>query len=389
MDLSKKILICADYPFPDRPVTGGIPRAVFSTVQAMKKLRPDSEFHVCTLNDDIQKSKVTEDDNLFVHYIHFPLKNVPILFPKQLTSAIIQKNIRKIQPDLVHAHGTGKDYAYPAISWNPGSTIITVHGVIQQESKHWTGLKGRYHAITGCRIERSVLEKARTIIAVSPYVKRCIQPQTRANISVIINPVEEKFFKIKKEEVTNRLLFVGGIEERKGLDTLIRALAQIKKSLPDIELHIVGGIRKIVYYHTLINLVRALNLEKNVVFSGRLKDKDLQKEYAEAALFVLPSLEESQGIVILEAMATGTPLVATRAGGIPDMIQDNVNGCLVDCGNDRQLSGCIESLLQEHERRQRIAMTGKEMASNYLPEPIARQHLQVYDTILLHQARTG
>ena len=228
---------------------------------------------------------------------------------------MVQREIRQVSPDLVHAHGTGKDYAAPVIQWNPEKSVTTVHGVPWEESKHWTGIKGTYHRVTGRRIERFVLSRARTIIAVSPYVKRMILEQTRAEISVIFDPVEKKFFDVHKNENIHRLLFVGGIEERKGLEVLIKAIAQVKPIIPDVELHIVGGIRKMIYYHTLVRLIRSLGLESNIRFLGSLPETVLMREYAEAEIFVLPSYEKSQGIVILEAMATGTPVIATRPGG--------------------------------------------------------------------------
>jgi glycosyltransferase involved in cell wall biosynthesis len=380
----KKILICTDYPAPNETMTGGIPRSVYSTVQALKKIAPEYDFHIVTLSATIKRSTILKDDNLTVHYLSFPLKNMPILVPKFLSKIFLLRYIRRIQPDLVHAMGTGWDYAYPALSWDPDSVIITVHGVIRQESKHWTGFKGRYHAVTGQRMENKVLAHARNVIAVSPYVKREVQPFTQGDITVIFNPVDKIFFTVEKDEVLNQLLFVGGIEERKGLDVLIRAVARIKKTVPDIELHIVGGIRKIVYHHAVCNLIKSLDLEENIVFCGRLTDSLLFREYREAAVFVLPSYEESQGIVILEAMATGTPVVATRAGGIPDMILDGANGCLVECGDDKQMAVSIVSLLQDKERRRVLGESGKETALQYLPEIIAQQHLQVYNRLLSH-----
>jgi len=379
---AKKILICADYPTPDKPVTGGIPRSVYSVAQDLKKIEPDTEFHICTLNESVKKSMVISKDNLFIHYIRFPCKNMPILVPKQWYYAKVRNIIQDIQPDLVHAHGTGKDYANTAIKWNPALSVITVHGVIQHESRHWTGLKGNYHRITGCQMEREILQKARNLIVVSPYVERSIRVQTSADITVIFNPVERVFTTVKKDEVPHRLLFVGGIEERKGLEVLIRALETIKKVIPEVELHIVGGIRKIVYYQKMLSLIKSLDLEQNIRFLGSLPEKELLREYSEAAVFVLPSFEESQGIVILEAMATGTPVVATRAGGIPDMISDGVNGLLADCGDDTQLYAAIVSLLQDKEQRKKLGQAGKQSALQYLPEIIARQHLDVYNRIL-------
>jgi L-malate glycosyltransferase len=379
---AKKILICTDYPTPNETVTGGIPRSVYSTVQALKKIAPEYDFHIVTLSATIKRSTILKDGNLTVHYFSFPLKNMPILVPKFLSKIFLLRYIRNLHPDLVHAHGTGWDYAYPAFSLNPDSVIITVHGVIRQESKHWTGLKGRYHAMTGQCMENKVLANARNVIAVSPYVKREVQPFIQGNITVIFNPVEGKFFNVEKDEVPNRLLFVGGIEERKGLDVLIRAVARIKKTVPDIELHIVGGVRKIVYYEKLRGLIKSLDMDQNIEFLGSLPEKKLSVEYREAAVFVLPSREESQGIVILEAMATGTPVVATRVGGIPDMIQDGTNGRLVDCGDDKQLTDVIVSLLMENDQRKKLGDAGKQSALRYLPEKIARQHLDVYNRIL-------
>jgi len=381
--MKKKILICTDYPAPNETVTGGIPRSAYSIVQAFKKIAPEYDFHIVALSATIKRSTILTDGNLTIHYLQFPLKNMPILVPKFLSKIFLLRYIRRIHPDIIHAMGTGWDYAYPALFWDhPDSVIITVHGVIRQESKHWTGLKGRYHAVTGQRMENKVLAHVRNVIAVSPYVKREVRPFTQGDITVIFNPVEEKFFNIEKTEVPNRLLFVGGIEERKGLEVLIRAIARIKKTLPDIELHIVGGVRKIVYYQKLRGLIKSLDLEQNIEFVGSLPEKKLSDEYSKATIFVLPSYEESQGIVILEAMATGTPVVATRAGGIPDMIQDGANGRLVDCGDEKQLANVIVSLLQEKEQRKKLGDAGKQSAFQYLPETIARQHLDVYARIL-------
>jgi len=380
--MRKKILICADYPAPGSMVIGGVPRSVYSTVQELKKIATEYDFHVVTLSATVKRSTVLSDGNLTVHYLYFPLKNMPILVPKFLSKIFLLRYIRNLHPDLVHAHGTDWDYAYPAMSWDPASTIITIHGIIFQESKHWTGLKGKYHAVTGRRMERNILTQARTVIAVSPYVKREILPFTQGDISVIFNPVEEKFFSVEKSEVSRRLLFVGGIEERKGLDVLIRAVARVKKTVPDIELHIVGGIRKIVYHHTICTLIKSLDLEKNIVFCGRLDDPALFREYSESAVFVLPSYEESQGIVLLEAMATGTPVVATRAGGIPDMIDNGISGTLTECGDDSAMAAGILSLLQDSRRRRAMGDAGRKRALQFSPEIIARQHLELYARIL-------
>lgn len=377
-----KVLILTDYPLSPDHIRGGIPRSLYSTTQTISRLAPDIEFHICTLNHEIKKSCVRTDRNLVVHYIRFPLVNAPLIAPKQLTDYLFRKKIREIAPDLIHAQGTGKDYGYPAVRARFSPTVFTVHGVIHQESKHWEGIKGRYHAITGTRMERYVLRHADHVVAVSPYVKRTIAPLTSAEISVIFNPVEPKFFDVQKREVRNRMLFVGGIEERKSLETLVHAVQLLKEEIPEVEVHIVGGVRKLLYHQKIQRLVRDLNLDDNIHFLSRLSDEDLIKEYAEASVFVLPSKEESQGIVLVEAMATATPVIATNAGGMPDVVEDGRNGFLVDCRDSKMMAEKISSLLADERMRKNFGRAGREMATEYLPEKISEQHLQLYRRLL-------
>ena len=109
------------------------------------------------------------------------------------------------------------------------------------------------------------------------------------------------FFLIDKNEVSNRILFVGGIEERKGLHVLIDAIAIVKKVIPDIKLHIVGGVRKASYYRSLSTQIVNLDLQESIIFRGHLSDSELMQEYSESTVLVLPSKEESLGVVLLEA----------------------------------------------------------------------------------------
>lgn len=380
--MGSRVLILTDYPLsPDR-IRGGIPRSLYSTTQAIRRLAPDIEFHVCTLSADVKRSCVKTEDNLVVHYIRYPLVDAPLIAPKQLTDYLFGKKIREIAPNLLHAQGTGKDYGYPAVQARFSPTVYTVHGVINQESKHWEGIKGRYHAVTGSRMERYVLRHARHVVAVSPYVQRTVAPFTTADISVIFNPVEPKFFDVPKREVPNRLLFVGGIEERKGLETLVRAVRLLIEEISEVEVHIVGGVRKVLYHERIKRLVRDLELDDNVRFLSHLSDEDLMREYAEASVFVLPSKEESQGIVLVEAMATGTPVVATDAGGMPDVVEDGRNGFLVSVGDARAMADRIGVLLGDTELRRTFGAEGRAMAAQYLPERIAEQHLELYRRLL-------
>ncbi len=377
-----RLLILSDYPSPDGDVSGGIPRCVESTVSALSKLDFSIEIFVSSFSSKVKTGVMSKSGNLTVHYIPFPLTNHPIFVPRCVTNRIIRQEIMKVQPDIIHVQGISKYYSFPIMEKCSNPVILTVHGIIHQESKSWRGLLGKYRGYVGRHLEKNMLNRAIHLIAVSPYVKRAIAPMTTGEISVIYNSLNEMFFSVDKNEVSNRILFVGGIEERKGLHILIDAIAAVKKTIPDIKLHIVGGVRKASYYNDLSNQIVNLGLQDSIVFRSHLSDSELMQEYSEAALFVLPSKEESLGVVLLEAMATGTPIVASSIGGIPDVIENGQSGYLVNYGDSQAMASSITKLLSNEKLRAKMGAKGKEKAKNYIPHKIAIEHLNLYNRTL-------
>jgi glycosyltransferase involved in cell wall biosynthesis len=386
--MKKKILILGDYPLPNETITGGIMRSVYLTTNALSNSYPEYDFHVLTITDGIEKSFESTNKNLTIHYIHFPLRNKPILVPKFLYKQLILYEINKIKPDLIHANGTGWDYGYPAIAREKCPVIITVHGVSHNESKYWLGLKGAWHRITCCNMESHILEKVKNIVCVSYYVEReirkCISKTQYGNyaihVDVISNPIDPYFFSIQHYPTPNNLLYVGGIEERKGLDVLIRSLYIVKKQIPNIKLNVVGSIRNTIYCANVMKLISDLNLIDNVNFTGKINDEKLLEEYSNAAIYISPSFEESEGITILEAMASETPVIATRSGGSESIIKDGVDGLLVKKGNAEELA--FKILICGDALKEQLEEAGKMTALKYLPENIARQYMRIYEKLL-------
>jgi len=364
----KHILIMGDYPLPNETITGGIMRSVYLTANALSHIYPEYDFHVLTITDEIKKPLVVNINNLTVHYIPFSLRNKPILVPKFIYKQMILKYINKINPDLIHANGTSWDYGYPAVAWKKCPVLLTIHGISHNESKYWLGLKGKWHRWNCCNMESYILNKVENIISVSEYVSKSISKNTE----IISNPVDPKFFNVKKYPIRNQLLYIGGIEERKGLDVLIKALHIVKMQNPDIRLEVVGSIRSPVYYEYITKLMYEYNLIKNINFVGKVNDEKLMAEYSNTSIYISPSFEESEGITILEAMATGTPVIATRSGGSECVIKDGINGVLVEKDEPVELASAILECEKD------IGEAGRMTALKYLPENIARQYMKVY-----------
>lgn len=101
------------------------------------------------------------------------------------------------------------------------------------------------------------------------------------------------------------------------------------------------------------------------VFMGQMTGSELSSAFASADLFVMPSDSETLGFVVLESMASGVPVVAARAGGIPDLIEDGEDGFLVEAGNARAFAGRIRELMEDEGRRGRMAVKGREEAEKW------------------------
>jgi glycosyltransferase involved in cell wall biosynthesis len=134
------------------------------------------------------------------------------------------------------------------------------------------------------------------------------------------------------------ILYAGVLTPLKGIDVLLEAFREIRLLGRDARLVIVGRSEEPAYAATLRTRVITLGLNDRVAFIGELSQEALARHMARATVFVLPSYSEGLGRVLLEAMAVGTPVVATRVGGIPDVVEDGVTGCLVEPGDHRSLA---------------------------------------------------
>jgi len=376
--MKTKVVVFSDYPEPNSIIQGGVPRAVCNIYDEFSSTNSDFEIHICSFSS-INSITIQKNKNLFIHYFWIPFVKYPILIPSILCKFYIKKIIGQIKPDLIHVESINKFYADPVVKLNFFPVIITINGIIFQESKSWTGILGYYRSLVGKKMETRILKNAIKLIAISHYVKKEIAEKTDAEIQIIVDPM---FFGVKKHEVKNRILFVGGIEPRKGLHILFEAITLVKPTIPDIRVHIVGSVRKKDYFSKILQIIKKNELDDFIVFRGALDDNELLKEYSQAAIFILPSKEESLGIVLLEAMATRTPLIASNIGGIPNIIHDGQNGFLVNYGDTQKIAEHIINLLSNDELRSKMGNIGEKMAREYHPEKIAKKHKEYYDIIL-------
>ena len=175
-----------------------------------------------------------------------------------------------------------------------------------------------------------------------------------------------------------RLLFVGRLSIQKNVPLLIRSFKKItEKNLRNIELHIVGdGEEK----SKIINLIKAEKLEKKVILHGALRGKRLYKIFSNSDIFILTSRNESFGIVLIEAMASGLPIVASNILGVRDIIEKNRTGLLVK-PEQEDFVKAIEKLLNNSQLREKLIKNGLEEVKKYSWDKIVEKFEDVYQSV--------
>jgi D-inositol-3-phosphate glycosyltransferase len=187
------------------------------------------------------------------------------------------------------------------------------------------------------------------------------------------------------------ILFVGRIEPLKGIDTLLRAIALLAPDMPcwrdELSVIIIGGApgagaeQVSAELERLERLRAELGIEDLVTFLGA-KDQDrLVYYYSAAEMVVMPSHYESFGMVALEAMACGTPVVASKVGGLAFSVQDGQTGYLVPDGDAEALAAKIRRLLKDDRLREELGRQAAEWAHRYGWSAIANQAIDLYEQV--------
>ncbi len=167
----------------------------------------------------------------------------------------------------------------------------------------------------------------------------------------------------------DRLLFAGRLGPEKGVDVLLRALVTVASSRPQVSLEIAGDGPQRPW---LTDLSGRLGLADRVVWTGPLQPDELGRRYHEAGVFVLPTLwMENCPVAVLEAMAHALPVIATRIGGLPELVEDRVTGALVERADVSGLAAALLELLGEPER---TAAMGRAARRRFLDRHSASGH---------------
>ena len=197
-------------------------------------------------------------------------------------------------------------------------------------------------------------------------------------------PLKTDETKIKTNLPDNYIFCLSRIDKNKGHDLLLNAFDIVRKKISDVDLVIGGGSpkpqqREKEIFANMRKIIKKWGMQESVHIIGYVPDELMAPYYRQAALFVLPSLFEPFGMTAIEAMACGTPVIASKFGGIKNVISSNQNGILINPENPEEFSNEIIALLKNKIKTKDIGQKGYETIVKYYSwEAIAKRHLTFY-----------
>ena len=313
----------------------------------------------------------------------------------------LEKNIKY---DIIHSHYWMSGIAAAALSdlW-AGTPIVhmfhTLGEMKNRIARSEAEREGEYR-ING---EKQVLGRVNriTVATLAELTQLRFLYKADPNKMVVIPPGVDvgHFYPIPSDEAKTyigikpedrMILFVGRIEPLKGVDTLLQAMAclQLKEAQRPVHLAIIGGDptaspeQMTVEMARLQKLCEVLGLDQSVVFLGKRDQDKLPYYYSAAEVLVMPSHYESFGMVALEAMACGTPVIASEVGGLAYLVRDGETGFTIPAEEPDALCEKLTWLLNDSELHQKMSRQAAEYAQDYAWEKIAKQIVDVYEELV-------
>lgn len=309
-----------------------------------------------------------------------------------------------IKYSLVHTN-------YWLSSW-VGMQLKKIQGVKQVHTYHSLGAV-KYKSVTTIPMiattrlatEKAVLETGDRVVATSPQEKEHMRTlvSQKGNIDIIPCGTDiRRFGCINQEEARAQLdispeskvvLYVGRFDQRKGIETLVRAVSRSQlRGNADLKLIIGGGSRPGqsdgIERDRIESIVNELGMQDFTIFPGRLGDSDLPTYYAAADVCVVPSHYEPFGLVAIEAMASGTPVVASDVGGLQFTVVPEETGLLAPPKDDEAFAVAIDRILSDSQWRNQLGKNARQRVEDMFSwDGVASQLSELYTKLLQKPAK--
>lgn len=288
----------------------------------------------------------------------------------------------RIEPDIVHGlQPISLGWLFPLAKINLKSkTALSLHCSIQPlKHGYVSGFKNIIQNYEFTFLSRYLSKRVDLILPVAKFIKNELK-QLKINQN-IIKPVPSginyKMFNKnrpkKEEDGAFNILYVGRFAQLKGLSYLLDSFKVLNKD-GGFRLTLIGGQKTDDCYESVLNTIKKLNISNDVKIINTLPQEKIIKYYHSSDLFILPSICEPRGKVILEAMASGVPVIATDSGGTSEIIKNNKNGILVSARDTRAIINETLNIKNNKILRENLIKNGIATAKIFDWSTIAEQY---------------
>ncbi len=384
-----KIVLIGSYPLNSACINGGVEASVYGLVHELGK-----KHNVVVFDLPRKKGNNLRENNGNIVIVRSS-NNCKTNIGGSLSSSSFFKQILVENPEVCHIHGTGMFtyFIFKKLKKHRIPVLLTVHGLVHVEKKKALqvdfSIKKYFQFLYQSFFERRLLSSCRDIIVDTEYVKKEVQlclnntkKRMLPKIAVIPQGINDAFYEIESSRNSNVVLSVGVFSSRKGHLQLIDAFDMVAKKIPDIKLVIAGSLSSKDYYEKMRKKVEESPYENRIRLMPNIESMELMDLYRNAHVFVLHSKEESQGIVLAEAMAVGLPVVATNVGGIPDVVKNGVSGFLTDYTDTRSFADAIIALMKDSALWEYMSQTGKTLSVQYNWGTITKKIEEIYKGLI-------
>jgi phosphatidyl-myo-inositol alpha-mannosyltransferase len=300
--------------------------------------------------------------------IPFNGSNVPLCFSRQ-SSHRVAEALDRFSPDIVHVHEPFAPSTSMIAAWQARSPVVATYHAYAEHARLLTTVSPLLGAIAG-RIDLH--------IAVSDAARCHAAHATSADFQMVPNGTDPEMFQNVEPAALppgRKLLFLNRLDPRKGFRVLVRAFESLASQYPDLLLLVVGDGQEA----DVVQLLRR-EIRERVVMLGALPHDRVAPYFAAADVFLAPATgSESFGIVLLEAMAAGLPIVASDIPGYREVVRNGLEGILVQAGDDAALSRAIGRVLDNPSLSARLGAAGRARVQEFSWETIAARIETLYD----------
>jgi len=341
-------------------------------------LVPEAEVHVVSCLKEPIRSVEKIAPNIFYHGVAVPrLGWLRTGYQGCIRAA--RKKLKEIQPDIVHGQGTERDCAISAV-FSGFRNVVTVHGNMRMIAAVNRARPFSYLWLAA-KLEGFTLPRTDGVVCISRYTQTAVAKLARKTW-LLPNAVDANFFDVQAAPTWGAPpigLCVGTICARKNQNDFIRALDPLAKE-KKFKMIFAGGLDQGSYGAEFQQLIATRSWCEHI---GYINREQLRAQLKLASFLALPTREDNCPMVVLEAMAAGVPVLASAVGGVPDLVEHEVNGLLCNPDQPETFRTAVARFLDDPEfARQLATMAKAEALRRFHPQVIAQKHLEIYRDVL-------